>query len=158
VKLLVGIRGMLYASWMVLRGHADVLHVNVAHGGSVLRKALPLRAARLAAVPTVAHGHSYDFGGWFDGLPSPVRAVVRRVLVADRWVVLGERHVDEYAGRMGLTGERISVLHNAVRIPETVVAQSGIERVHAVALGRLGTRKGSYDIVSAIAALDEVVR
>ncbi|OBF56581.1 glycosyl transferase [Mycobacterium sp. 852002-50816_SCH5313054-b] len=158
VKLLVGIRGMLRASWLLLRGRADVLHANLAQGGSVLRKAVPLAAARLAGVPAVVHGHSYGFGGWFDRLPAPARAAVRRMLVADHWLVLGERHVEEYAGRLRLPGGRISVLHNAVRIPETAVAQSGVDRVHAVALGRMGTRKGSYDIVAAVAALDEAIR
>lgn len=158
VKLLVGVRGMLRASWLLLRGRADVLHANLAQGGSVLRKAVPLAAARLAGVPAVVHGHSYDFGGWFDRLPAPARAAVRRMLVADHWLVLGERHVDEYAARLRLPDGRIGVLHNAVRIPETAVAQSGVDRVHAAALGRMGTRKGSYDIVAAVGALDETVR
>ncbi|OBK44544.1 glycosyltransferase family 4 protein [Mycobacterium sp. 1081908.1] len=158
MKLLVGARGMLWASWLLMRGRADVLHVHMAHGGSVVRKAVTLWAARLAGVPAVVHCHSYDFGGWFDRLPSPARAAVRRALVADHWVVLGERHVDEYASRLGLPDNRISVLHNAVRVPELPVSQSGVERVDAVALGRMGTRKGSYDIVSAVAALDPTVR
>jgi hypothetical protein len=37
-KLWVGIRGMLWASWLLLRGHVDLLHLNLAHGGSVIRK------------------------------------------------------------------------------------------------------------------------
>jgi hypothetical protein len=47
----MGICGMLHAGWLVPRGHADVLHVRAADGGSVLRKAPPLCAARLGAVP-----------------------------------------------------------------------------------------------------------
>jgi glycosyltransferase involved in cell wall biosynthesis len=38
------------------------------------------------------------------------------------------------------------------------VAQSDVERVHAVALGRTGARKGSYDVVSAVGAHDKTVR
>jgi glycosyltransferase involved in cell wall biosynthesis len=158
VRLGVGIRGMVYASWLLLRGEADVLHVHLAHGGSVLRKAVPLLAARWAHVPAVVHGHSYDFGGWFDRLSSPVQVWVRRALAADHLMVLGERHVDEYMSRIGLTADRITVLHNAVRIPDNPVRQSGVERVHAVALGRLGVRKGSYDVVTALAALDDSAR
>jgi glycosyltransferase involved in cell wall biosynthesis len=157
-RLVVGVCGMLRATWLLLDGRVDVLHVHLAHGGSVVRKALPLGAARVAGVPAVVHGHSYDFGGWFDRLPSLARAAVRRVLVADHWVVLGERHVNEYAGRLQLTDSRISVLHNAVRIPDTPVSQSGVELVHAVSLGRLGVRKGSYDLIAAVAALDNTVR
>lgn len=157
-RLTVGVRGMVRATWLVLRGHTDVLHVHLAHGGSVVRKALPLLAARLAGVPTVVHAHSYDFGGWFDGLPPPAQALVRHSLVADRWLVLGGSHVEEYATRLRLPRSRISVLHNAIRIPDTPVTQSGVERVHAVTLGRLGIRKGSYDVIAAVAALDETVR
>lgn len=157
-RLAVGVYGMLRATWLLLRGRADVLHVHLAHGGSVIRKALPLSAARLMGIPAVVHGHSYDFGGWFDRLPPLAQAAVRRVLVADRWVVLGEDHLDEYASRLQVADGRISVLHNAVWIPNTPVNQSGVERLHVVALGRLGRRKGSYDLVAAIGALDEVAR
>lgn len=157
-RLLVGVCGMLRAGWLVLRGDVDVLHVHLAHGGSVVRKALPLWAARLARVPSVIHGHSYDFGGWFDRLPPLGQAIVRRALVADRWVVLGDRHVDEYANRLRLTDVPITVLHNAVEIPHSAVAQSGVTRVHAVTLGRLGVRKGSYDVIAAVGALEEAVR
>jgi FkbM family methyltransferase len=157
-RLLVGVCGMLRASWLLLRGRTDVLHVHLAHGGSVIRKGLPLWAARLAGVPSVIHGHSYDFGGWFDRLPPLGQALVRGALVADRWVVLGERHVDEYASRLRLTDGQIGPLHNAVEIPACAVPQSGVDRVHAVALGRLGVRKGSYDVIAAVGALDEALR
>jgi glycosyltransferase involved in cell wall biosynthesis len=157
-RLAVGVYGMLRAAWLVLRGDADILHVHLAHGGSVIRKALPLWAARLAGVPAIVHAHSYDFGGWFDRLPPYGQRVVRRLLVADHWLVLGERHVEEYASRLRLDHSRISVLHNAVRMPEAPVNQAVTGRVHAVALGRLGVRKGSYDLIAAVAALDPKVR
>ncbi|KAA8966028.1 glycosyltransferase family 4 protein [Mycobacterium sp.] len=157
-RLVVGVRGMLRSTWLVLRGEADVVHVHLAHGGSVIRKALPLWAARRTGVPTVVHAHSYDFGGWFDRQPRPVRAVVRRMLVADQWLVLGNRQVAEYATRLRLTSSRVSVLHNAVPMPDAPSIRSGAARVHAVALGRLGARKGSYDLIAAVAELDAAVR
>jgi glycosyltransferase involved in cell wall biosynthesis len=157
-RLALSLHGMLRATWLVLRGHADVVHVHLAHGGSVVRKALPLSAARLTGVPTVVHGHSYDFGGWFDRLPRVAQRAVRRLLMADQWLVLGERHVQEYTSRLQLAGSRVSVLRNGVRIPETPVCQSGGGLAHAVALGRLGVRKGSYDLVAAIDGLGEEVR
>ncbi|VBA61121.1 glycosyltransferase family 4 protein [Mycobacterium attenuatum] len=157
-RLLVGVHGMMRATWLVLCGRADVLHVHLAHGGSVVRKALPLWAARLARVPAVVHAHSYDFAGWFDRLPPLAQAAVRRMLPADRWLVLGERQLEEYATRLRVTDSRISVLHNAVRIPDVAVTQVGAERVHAVSVGRLGARKGSYDLIVAVASLDATVR
>lgn len=157
-RLWVGVSGILRATWLMLSGRVDVLHVHLAHGGSVIRKALPLAAARITRVPSVVHAHSYDFAGWFDGLRPAVQRAVRRVLVADRWLVLGARHVAEYADRLQIADERFSVLHNAVPIPEAAVTQSGVDRVHAVSLGRLGARKGSYDLIAAVGNLDEDVR
>lgn len=157
-RLAVGVYGMLHAAWLVLRGQVDIMHVHLTHGGSVVRKALPLLAARWAGVPAIVHGHSYDFAGWFDRLPTWGQLAVRRMLVADYWLVLGDRYVDEYASRLQIPDGRIGVLHNAVRVVDTPVAQSGIDRVHAVALGRLGIRKGSYDVIAAVDALDETVR
>jgi glycosyltransferase involved in cell wall biosynthesis len=160
-RLMLSAHGMLRASWLLLLRRTDVLHVHLGaagHGGSVVRKAVPLWAARVVGIPTVVHGHSYDFGGWFDRLPSAGQRLVRRLLMADRWVVLGQRHVDEHASRLLLPDGRISVLHNAVRIPEIPVGQSGVERVHAVMLGRLGARKGSYDLIAAVGMLDEDIR
>lgn len=158
-RLLVGVAGMLRAGWLLLRGRVDVLHIQLAHGGSVLRKALPLWVARLVGVPAVVQGHSYDFGGWFDRLTPIGQAAVRRMLVADHWLVLGEQQVGEYASRLRLNSARIGVLHNAVRIPGAARAQDGQEgEVHAVSLGRLGVRKGSYDVIAAVAALDATVR
>jgi glycosyltransferase involved in cell wall biosynthesis len=152
------IYGMLRASWLVLAGRTDLLHIHLAHGGSVFRKALPLAAARLVGLPAVIHGHSYDFGGWFDRLMPIGQAIARRALIADQWLVLGERHVEEYTRRLRLADDRIDVLHNAVRIPDAPVDQSGVRRLHAVTLGRLGVRKGSYDLIAAVGALDEKQR
>ncbi|WP_243636636.1 glycosyltransferase family 4 protein [Rhodococcus sp. Eu-32] len=157
-KLWVGVTGMLRASWTIARRRTDVVHVHLAHGGSVLRKCLPMAVARRVGVPVVVHAHSYDFAGWFDGLPSAGRSFVRRALTADRWLVLGSALADEYAERVGLDRRAVTVLHNPVRLPEVVASQIDTDTVRIVTLGRLGQRKGSFDLVDAVASLPEDVR
>lgn len=159
-RTLLGVRGMLLASALIMLGRVDVLHVHLAHGGSVARKSLPLAAARLRGVATVVHEHSYDFSGWFDGLPRWGRAVVRRAVAADVWLVLAEHHVAEFSERLRMDADRVRVLHNPVVTPD----RSGSDApdvpcgVQAVSLGRLGRRKGSYDVVAAVALLPGDVR
>jgi len=154
-KLLVGLRGMVVASSLVLFGRVDVLHVHLAHGGSVVRKGLPLMAARLCGVPSVVHAHSYDFTGWLRGVSPPVRRMARFVLVCDQWIVLGSSHVESFSALLGLPADRFMVLHNPVVLPgddpPTEDGESNLMTV--VSLGRLGVRKGSYDIVAAVAAM-----
>lgn len=160
-RTLLGVRGMLVASALILLGRVDVLHVHLAHGGSVARKSLPLAAARLRGVSTIVHEHSYDFSGWFDGLPRWGQALVRRAVAADVWLVLAEHHVAEFSERLHMDDDRVRVLHNPVVSPDGVgndrdASDAGC--VQAVSLGRLGRRKGSYDVVAAIALLPDDVR
>ncbi|MFC7755247.1 glycosyltransferase family 4 protein [Tsukamurella soli] len=156
-RMRVGVTGMLLSAWLILRGDVDVLHVHLAHGGSVVRKSFPLWAARLRGVPAVIHGHSFDFGGWLTGLPPLAQRVVRAALPADRWLVLGRGLADEYSSALRLPPGDVEVLYNPVALPPAAVGQVA-DRVQAVALGRLGRRKGSYDIVRAVAALSADVR
>jgi glycosyltransferase involved in cell wall biosynthesis len=73
-------------------------------------------------------------------------------------LVLGDQLAVEYADRLRIAPDRISVLPNAVMVNVPVVVQDGANPVHAVAVGRLGERKGSYDIVEAVAQLPPKVR
>lgn len=157
-KLWVGMTGVIRASWTVFRGRADVLHVHLAHGGSVLRKSIPMAVARHVGIPIVVHAHSYDFAGWFDGLPCPARQAVRRALSADRWLVLGSGLAEEYAQRMNVDPALMTVLHNPVCIPIERAAQEDSAPIRVVTLGRLGKRKGSFDVIDAVASLPIDIR
>jgi glycosyltransferase involved in cell wall biosynthesis len=158
-RTLLGVRGMLVASALIVLGRVDVLHVHLAHGGSVVRKSLPLAVARLRGTATVVHEHSYDFAGWFDGLPRAGQVLVRRAVRADVWLVLATQHVDEFGSRLAMEAGRIRVLHNPVVTPAVLAASASSDGVvRAVSLGRLGHRKGSYDVVAAVALLPDDVR
>ena len=50
----------------------------------------------------------------------------------------------------------MSVLHNAVRIPDTPVRQSDLGR--CTPWRSAGWGKGSYDLIAAVGVLDETVR
>lgn len=158
-RLLVGILGTARATLLVLTGRVDVLHVHLAHRGSVARKAVPLLAARLVGIPAVIHAHSYDFAGWFDGLPTAGRRLVRRALPAPRWITLGEKLAEEYRSRLDLGADQVLAVSNPVVVPpaELLGARDG-PLIGVAALGRLGERKGSYDLVRAVAKLDPTVR
>ncbi len=158
-RLRVGLTGMARGAAAVLHGRVDVVHVHLSHGGSVVRKAPILWAARLRGVPAVVHGHSYDFGGWVAELPAPARALVRAALPADRWLVLGRALAEEYSAALALRAGVVEVLYNPVPAAPAATAGTGPDGVvRVVALGRLGVRKGSYDLVAAVAALSPDVR
>lgn len=157
LRLWTGVRGMVLSATLIVLGRADIVHVHLSHGGSVARKALPLFAARLRGVPSIVHGHSFDFSGWFDRLPALVRPVVRAALRADHWLVLGGSLSEEYRASLHLSGESVQVLYNPVVLPAAVASHGG-QSLTVLALGRLGQRKGTYDLIEAIALLPDDIR
>jgi glycosyltransferase involved in cell wall biosynthesis len=158
IRLWVGVRGVAEAAWCTLRGRADVLHIHIAHGGSVVRKSIPLAAARLRNVPVIVHGHSFNFAGWMDRLPGFAKALVRTVLRPDLWLVLSSNLSVEYQACLGVPEDRIRVLHNPVRLNALPAIAKADNSVSIVSMGRLGKRKGSYDLIEALALLEPTVR
>lgn len=164
-RLATGIVGMLRSALLVLTGRVDIVHVHLAHGGSVIRKAFPLWAARSRGVPSVIHGHSYNFGEWFRSLPGAGQAAVRAALPGDHWLILGTDLAEEYREILRLDPERVTVLHNPAPAPptdQTAIDPAGTSAggpgVVMAALGRLGDRKGTFNIIAAVASLDTDVR
>ncbi len=164
-RLATGVLGLLHSVLLLATHRVDVLHVHLAHKGSVLRKAVALLTAQAFGVPAIVHAHSYDFIGWYDGLSPRVQRVVRRALPAKRWLVLGDALADQYAKCLDLPRERVRALRNpadfsyeSVPRPPTAVVPGNDERVRALFLGRHGERKGSYDLIKALARLTPSTR
>lgn len=157
-QLWTGISGMLKASALVLSGSVDVLHVHYSWRGSIVRKAVPLFVARLRGVPTIVHGHTTYFFSWLEELPRPVGRAVRLALRADYSVVLGHFHVKESCASLGFDESHTRVLYNPVVVPPVAPSPRTEQPLRAVALGRLGENKGSYDLVRAIGMLPNEIR
>lgn len=157
-RLWTGVRGMVVSAALILSGHADVVHVHLSHGGSVVRKSVPLLAARLRGVPAIVHGHSFNFSGWFDRLPAPARRLARSALRADRWLVLGAGLAQEYRHSLALPQDKVQVLYNPVIIPPAPARAAAPRHLTVLSLGRLGQRKGTYDLIEAITLLPDDVR
>ncbi len=157
-RLWTGITGMIKASVLLLFGSVDVVHVHYSWRGSIVRKALPLFVARLRGVPTIVHGHTTYFFSWLDELPRPVGRAVRMALRADYSVVLGQFHVKESCASLGFDESHTRVLYNPVVVPAVSPSPRTVVPLRAVALGRLGENKGSYDLVRAIGMLPNDIR
>lgn len=152
-RLATAVWGLARATALIMLGRVDVVHVHLAHKGSVARKSVPLLAARLRGVPAVVHAHSYDFASWFDTLPGWARAVVRRLLPAEQWLVLGDGLVASYQERLRVPPAAIRSFRNPaplVQPARPVADEPAGTPVRAVALGRMGHRKGTYDLLDAL--------
>jgi glycosyltransferase involved in cell wall biosynthesis len=109
--------------------------------------------------PLILHAHGANFDQFHRALPAPVRSLVSRTLQqVSVLIALSSQWRDFYVNECEVAPSQVVVLPNPVRVPARVPDRAGRSQVQFLHLGRLGTRKGGYDLVNAFAALPESVR
>ncbi|MDB5243946.1 MAG: hypothetical protein JWP57_4572 [Spirosoma sp.] len=128
----------------------DIIHIHVASGASFYRKSLMVWAGRLRGKAVVMHVHGADFDTFYHDSPALLQKYIsntfkacQKVLVLSGfWKAFFDKHI--YAGNT-------EILHNGVytdvfKSYQTVPANLA----RFLFLGRLGQRKGVYDLLDAI--------
>ncbi len=136
-----------------------IVHIHVASRGSTLRKVILAEMVARAGRPLVLHAHGSEFDLFHRKLPAAVRRNVNRTLQrANVFITLSAQWRDFYVEECEISPSQIVVLPNPVRVPAEVPDRAGRDTVQFLHLGRLGERKGSYDLVNAFAGLPEGLR
>ena len=136
-----------------------VVHIHFASRGSTLRKMLLAQLVLRARKPLILHAHGAGFDAFHRGLPAPVRRLVNRTMQGAHVVIaLSSQWRDFYIRECELAPSQVVVLPNPVKVPARLPDRAGRPQVQFLHLGRLGTRKGGYDLMSAFAALPEDLR
>jgi len=131
----------------LLGGGADILHLHVSEKGSIYRKQSLLKLAHLFGKKVVLHHHGADFNVSYQNLSEKARKfVVRFIEEADMNLVLSEGVMEDF--RAKAPGAKYTVVRNAVRVSEQN-PYTGDETL-IVTMGRLGERKGTYDLLTAL--------
>ncbi|EUJ31350.1 glycosytransferase [Listeria floridensis FSL S10-1187] len=127
----------------VKRNKIDVVHFHVAQKGSFIRKAL-LKRLLPKRCKTIFHMHASQFEVFYQTSGKWMKAWIRSELNdVDQLVVLSEGWAAFYRS---LTDTDIAVSRNAVQVPEESLYHAEAKTI--VTFGRIGQRKGSYDLLA----------
>ena len=128
----------------------DVVHLHMAERGSFYRKAMLAWLCRLFHTAVILHHHGAEFDDFYEKLGNGGRKYVRWIFeIADCNLVLSQSRMRELKKKA--PAARVSVLHNAVHTEEKRnynAKASGI-----LMLGYQGRRKGTYDLLEAVAQI-----
>ena len=128
----------------------DVVHIHVASGASFYRKSLFVLAAQQRRKPVILHVHGADFDAFFQRALAPMRWYIRRIFACcARVVVLSESWRSFFHQYIIPTG--VVVLPNGVDARRFASAGPAAAPHTFLFLGRLGARKGVYDLLAAVA-------
>jgi len=146
-KLLVAVWGYIQFCFLVSR--FDIVHIHMAAQASFSRKALFVKKAKKANRKIIIHQHSADFDKYyFEQCNDRQREQIRHIFsLADRVLVLSEEW-QSFFGNNVCDKDKISILYNGVAVPDDKKTDYSDHNV--LFLGRLGQRKGTYDLLKAI--------
>lgn len=140
--------------WKLLQGEVDLVHIHIAERGSVLRKSIFTLIAIACRKPVLIHTHGCEFHSFHAKLPQGIKQVVNWILQQCTYlIVLSESWKNYYMTNCGLTAKKVVVLPNPVEIPENVPERTNSHKINFVFLGRIGKRKGAFDLLQAFAKL-----
>jgi glycosyltransferase involved in cell wall biosynthesis len=145
------------AIWSVaLRGKLAFVHVHFGDKGSAARKGLIVLASRIALVPVVLHLHAAELIGFHAEGSALRKAAIRLPFrAANVVIVLGKLWKDWLAQDLGIDPGKIDILYNGVPVePMPRRFEPGNPRT-LLFLGQLMERKGTHDLIRALALLPE---
>ncbi|MFQ3616054.1 MAG: glycosyltransferase family 4 protein [Cyanobacteriota bacterium] len=160
-KLKAFFKALLDLSSKLLFGKIDLVHIHVSERGSAFRQAITTLISKLFGKPVIMHTHGSEFHEFYSQLPAFLRAALSWVYrKCDRFIVLSENWKGFYVEALKLNEQNVSVLPNAVRIPHQVPQRIGNHdsKVLFVFFGRIGQRKGAFDLVQSLLHLPECDR
>lgn len=154
LRIRLYLRALWQTIWTLSTQDVDIVHILLSQRGSALRKAILTLIAKAYGKPVILHAQSSEFHVFFDNLPRLGQQLLRWVFQkCSYWIALSDSWKTYYTTSLGLTSDQVVVLRNPVQLPPHVPDRSHHTNVTLLFLGRIGTRKGAFDLIRAYAAL-----
>lgn len=151
-KLFAG--ALVKLCWLLISKDIDLIHTHVSERGSAFRQAITTLIALLFRKPVITHAHGSEFHIFYEKLPRVMQITLNFIYGRSTYLIaLSERWRTFYIQSLELKSEQVVVLPNAVKIPEKIPHRDHSGIVSLVFLGRIGQRKGTFDLVNAFADL-----
>ncbi len=146
---------LLYSVWgflkflFIYRGY-DLYHLHVVSNGSAYRALMYVNVLRRHHKNVIFHMHVAVFKEFYEGLSNGMQQKIKRMLeYGSLVIVLSDAWKDVFVDEVGL--KNVVVLNNGIDTEEYAKAVSDPDRTaqEFLFLGRVGHRKGAYDLLDA---------
>lgn len=138
----------------VLTKKIKIAHLHTAERGSFYRKAILVRTLKKMGLKTIMHHHAAEFEQFYAASSDKKRKFIQNTLeLTDLNIVLSERLVPMIKDKASKA--KVEVLYNAVGTYDTNPYNPQGRGI--IFLGRLGQRKGAYDLLASIKAIDPYI-
>ncbi len=141
--------------WSLLREDVKLVHIHFASRGSTLRKAILTLLVWMFRKPIILHANGAEFHLFYsEELPQWGRRLLSWVLRrCASFIAVSDSWKNFYTTSLGLKAEKVFVLPNPVKLPSRIPPRTDSNKVNFLFLGRIGHRKGAFDLIKAFAQL-----
>ncbi|MAW60127.1 MAG: hypothetical protein CMJ94_04750 [Planctomycetes bacterium] len=137
-----------YTKLLFALPRTDVVHIHMAMYGSFWRKQIPFHLARLFRCKTIVHLHGSEFkqfyadGGWLR------RKLIRTMFGRASTAMMLSEQWRDWLHSICTREPTVEIVYNTAKRRENP-DRSGRSEVTITLMGRLGKRKGTYDLIDA---------
>jgi glycosyltransferase involved in cell wall biosynthesis len=146
-KILIFVRAIFSLLTKVRK--RPILHIHVSSGASLIRKAILIKIGNAFGCKTIFHLHGSEFREFYSGSSPLIQKVVRNALDSSSVIIVLSQSWKQFIASI-CQNSNIYVINNFVRGIDVDESVKNREIVTLLFMGRLGTRKGAYDIVEAM--------
>lgn len=142
---------LAYLKFFFTKRNYDLYHIHAASRGSTFRKGYYVRAAKRWGKKVIFHIHGAQYMEFYTELSAKKKQIMISILKsADIVIALSQDWKDKFDVTFGLTN--CVVLENGIDVNRLKPARTEPKdyQYSFVMLGRLGKRKGTYDLVDAV--------
>lgn len=154
-KLYMYVVGLIKVIYIMISKKVDLVHIHMSYKGSFYRKSIIILLVKLFKKPIILHMHGSCFKEFYNGLGKIPKAycnyifnsVDELIVLSQSWKSFFSEFVDK---------KKIIIINNSVPISEKqkIIKKSKKDSIVFLYLGRMGERKGIYDLLNVIEKLN----
>lgn len=143
----------------LLTRETDLIHIHMSERGSVLRTLFLVLCTFIFRYPVLIHTHGAEFAPFFTKLPKWMQNLISYIFRrCSGFIVLSQSWNEFYRYQMKLRDDRIFTLPNSVELPAYVPKRDRTQVTKLVFCGRVGERKGAFDLIQALSLLPDPLK
>lgn len=120
------------------------VHIHTSSKGSFLRKSMIMKVAKFFGKKTIMHLHGSEFKVFYDKSPQIVKNLIKKIFDETDCIIVLSKQWKEIISNY-TDNKNIQIVYNPIKIHQ----QNLLEKPIFLFMGRLGKRKGVFDIFEA---------
>lgn len=154
IKVIIFLKAIIKITYLSMLKKIDIAHLHVSERGSVYRKLIISKICKINNIKVILHHHGAEFEDFYSKLNDKEKKKINLLLMeVDLNIVLSKRLISMI--KQKAPNSKVEVLYNAVNTYKN--NPYNLNSKDILFLGRIGKRKGTYDLIEAIKVIDSKI-